>query len=433
PMGYEYELLKRLADHLGLKLELKIAKNMNDVFKMLNSGEGDLVAYGLTITKDRKKKVAFTKNHNIVEQVLVQKLPENKRQLTKDQIDDKLIRNPLELLGKKVHVRKNSSYFERLNNLEEELGGEIDIQTIPGNITTGQLIKRVAKGEIKYTIADKNIALVNKTYYPEIDIETPVSFPQRIAWAVRKNSPKLLKAINDWISDIKKTTDYYVIYNKYFKNRRRQQRRVKSKYFTDLSGKISKYDKIFKKYAAKLNMDWRLLASQSYQESKFNPNVKSWAGAKGLMQLMPATAKQYNVKNINNPEQSVKAGVRYLKDIWKQWNMIDDTTTRWKFTFASYNVGPGHVKDARRLTEKYGKDKNSWKDVSKFLKNTVIAEALSHSTTFAKYIKGMNITGILLMRRLKSIYTLLMTTHSFNLSSNTFLNFSNFGSITCLQ
>ncbi|MFB6257663.1 MAG: lytic transglycosylase F, partial [Flavobacteriales bacterium] len=96
---------------------------------------------------------------------------------------------------------------------------------VPGNTSTDELIRRVAKGEIEYTVADKNIAQINKTYHSNIDIRTDISFPQRLAWAVRKNSPKLLETVNDWIMDMRKGSDYYVIYNKYFKNRKLQTQR----------------------------------------------------------------------------------------------------------------------------------------------------------------------------------------------------------------
>lgn len=367
PMGYEYELLKRLADHLDVDLKVEIAKNMDEVFSMLNKGEGDIVAYGMTVTLDRKKKVKFTEHLDKVDQVLVQKRPEGWRNMTMDGIDKKLVKSALDLIGKTVHVRKNSSYYERLQNLEEEIGGKIDIQTVPGHVSTDELINRVAQGEIDYTVADKNIALNNKTYHPDIDIRTSISFPQRLAWAVRKNSPQLLEAVNDWVRGMKKKDVYYVMYNKYFKNRKLQTQRVKSELYSRSSGRISKYDEIFKEFADQAGFDWRLLASQAYQESQFQIQAKSWAGAQGLMQLMPATAKRFGAKDPNDPRQSVKAGVNYMKWLEEYWEEIPDSTERIKFMMASYNVGEGHVKDAQRLTKKHGKDPKKWDDVEEFL------------------------------------------------------------------
>jgi membrane-bound lytic murein transglycosylase F len=321
----------------------------------------------MTVTLDRKEKVDFTHYHDKVTQVLVQKRPKNWRQMTMDGIDDSLVKNALGLIGKTIHVRKNSSYYERLKNLEEEIGGRIDIETVPGNVSTDALIRRVARGEIEYTIADKNIAQVNKTYHPDIDIRTDISFPQRIAWAVRKNSPELLEAVNDWIVKMRKKNDYYVIYNKYFKNRKLQTKRVRSELYSRSSGKISPYDDLFKEFGEKVGIDWRLLASQAYQESQFRPKVASWAGAKGLMQLMPATARRFGAKDPSDPRQSVKAGVNYLEWLQGHWKSIEDSVERQKFMLASYNVGEGHVKDAQRLAEKYGKDPKKWENIAEFL------------------------------------------------------------------
>lgn len=359
-MGYEYELLKRLANYLDLKLQMVVAENLNQMIEMLNKGEGDIIAHGLTITKPRKKLVTFTRHHITTHQSLIQKKPDNWRKMKLHEIDEAIVRDPLELIGTKVHVRKNSSYYHRLINLSGEMGGDIDIEPVSGNLTTEDLIKMVRNGEIKYTVADHNIASLNKTYYPILDIEVPLSFSQRIAWAVRKNSPKLLEVINEWIDKMRKAPDYYVIYNKYFKNTKAHKRRVKSEFFSKTGNKISQYDPLIKKYAQEINWDWRLLASMIYQESRFDPRVKSWAGAKGLMQMMPRTARHYGVHNPNKPESSLKGGVAFVSDLLDFWKEIPDSTDRIKFVLASYNVGQNHVADAQRLAIKYGRDKNRW-------------------------------------------------------------------------
>ncbi len=390
PMGYEYELLKRLAEHLEVELDVKIARNMDDLFRMLNTGKGDIIAYGMTITQERKQKVAFTEHHNIVNQVLVQKKPDNWRRMKLHEIDEQLVRSPVELIGEEVAVRENSSYFHRLQNLAEEIGGVIPIDTVPGNVSTGELIRRVAQGEVEFTVADKNIALVNQTYYPNIDIETEVSFPQRIAWAVRKNSPELLQAVNSWIRNMRKETDYYVIYNKYFKNRKQQGRRVESDYYSPKSGKVSPFDAHFREVGEEIGIDWRLLAAQCYQESRFDPSANSWAGAKGVMQLMPATAKRFGAKDPSAPEQSIQAAARYLTWLNEAiWSGIEDSTERLKFILASYNVGERHVQDAQRLARKYGKDPEKWDGhVAKFLLKKSRKEYYSDEVVEYGYCRG---------------------------------------------
>lgn len=362
PMGYEYDLLNLLASELDVKLKLIVTKNIDEAFQKLNLGEGDIVAHNLTITKSRKEQVSFTTPHYQTRQVLVQRMPDNWRKMKLHEIEEVLIRNPIDLIGKEVYVRKGSSYFTRLKHLSEEVGG--DIMAVEGfaDVETEALIKMVAEGEIEYTIADDDVAKVNKAYYPNIDIKTAISFPQRIAWAVRKNSPDLLDGVNSWIGKMQKQTAYYVIYNKYFKNSRASYLRATSSYSSINGGEnISPYDDLIKEEASRIGWDWRLLASLVFQESKFDPRAESWAGAEGLMQLLPETAAMYGVTDAYSPEENVRAGVKYLVWLSKLWeDKVEDEQERLKFILASYNVGQGHVLDARRLAQKYGKDNQKW-------------------------------------------------------------------------
>lgn len=363
PMGYEYDLLKRLATHLELDLKIVVADDIDELFTMLKRGKGDIVAHGMTITEPRKGEIDFTHPLFTSQQVLVQRKPENWREMKLHEIDRELIRDPLELIGKTVHVRKNSSYYQRLVNLSQEIGGEIKIKTIPGNMATDEIIRMVVEGEIERTVADKNIAAINATYYPILDVKTEISFSQRMAWAVRKNSADLLEAVDDWIDEMRDETDYYVIYNKYFENKKLYKKRIKSEFHSETAGKISKYDPIIKKYADRLGWDWRLLSSIVYQESRFDPNAKSWAGGKGLMQLMPATAKELGIKDSKDPEQSIEGGTRYLENLWERWDFITDSVQRIKFTLASYNCGYQHVLDAQKLAAKNDEDPEIWDNV----------------------------------------------------------------------
>ncbi len=368
PMGYEYELLELFSKNLNVELNIILTDNLDTAISWLERGKGDIIAQALTITKERNNILNFSDYHTLTQQVLVQRKPENWRKMTLDNIDKQLIRDPINLINKKVHVKKSSPYYERLNNLSDEIGGDIAITPVSENHVTENLIKMVVEGEIDYTVADKNIALVNKTYYPILDIETEVSFSQRIAWAVRKTSPKLLNSINKWIQQMRKTTDYYVIYNKYFKNRKAAKHRMKSEYFSISGGKISEFDEIIKKHSANIEWDWRLIASQIFQESRFDPKTKSWAGAKGLMQMMPKTAKQFGVTKLFNPDENIKAGTIYLNHIADRFEDIENPDEKIKFILASYNVGYNHVHDAQRLAKKHGDDPSVWNEhVNKYI------------------------------------------------------------------
>lgn len=366
PMGYEYELLNRLTKSMGVDLKVVLTDNIEEAFEMLNSGEADIMAYHLTITKERGQRVAFSEPHNYVRQVLIQRKPDNWRDLKRHQIDASLIRNPIDLGGEKVYTRRGSSFSERLHNLSNEIGEDIDIVELDADTET--LIRQVASGEIDYTVADEDVAMINATYSPILDVDTDISFPQQIAWAMRKNANGLKSTVDGWIDEMKKKPDFFVIYNKYFKNSKTQRIRAQSDYSSISQGKISPYDDLISEAAEELDIDWLLLASIIFQESKFDPEVESWAGAKGLMQLTSNVINEYSVEDVYNPEENIWAGVKHLKWLIDYWQGdLQDPGELIKFTLGSYNVGQGHVRDAMRLAEKYDEDPDSWEVVSKYL------------------------------------------------------------------
>jgi len=397
PMGYQYDLLNKLADEMGVELKIKVNKDLDESFKLLNEGECDVLAFNLTITEERKKKIGFTVPHTQARQVLVQRKPEGWRTMTQRQINRNLIRNQLQLKGKVIWVRSNSSHAQRLKNLSQEIGGGIKIVE-KDNYIEEQLISLVSKGEIDYTVCDENLAKVNSTYHPNIDVKTAISFPQNLAWGVKESADSLRLFIDGWMEDFKKTLDYALIYNKYYKNRRSATIR-KSDYYTVSSGKISPYDPIIKKYSKEIDWDWRLLASLIYQESRFKPTVQSWAGAKGLMQLMPSVAERFNVQNRTNPEENIRGGVEFLEWLEQQLKKrgIKDSEERMKFILASYNVGLGHILDARRLAEKYDKNPDIWdnnveefilkKSNPKYYKDEVVYYGYCRGTETYNYVK----------------------------------------------
>ncbi len=368
PMGYEYELLQSLTKSLGVELKIKVISGIEQSIDLLNRGEGDLIAFPLTITQERAKYLAFTDAQFNTCQVLVQKKPSNWRRMPPARLERNLVRSPVELIGKEVHVMNESSFKERLLNLSQEIGGNIIIREDSADAETESLIQKVAEGQIQYTVTDQTIAMVNAVYYPNLDISTVMSLPQQIAWAARKNSPDLLNAVNVWLEDVKRNGRFAVLFKKYFNSPRSSQIRITSDYSSLGGNKLSPYDDEIKREAAILGWDWRLLASIIYQESNFQPNAESWAGAVGLMQLMPATAAQFGADDRTNPHQSLKAGVRYLKYLDKLWGKyVTDKDERLKFVLSSYNAGLSHIIDARNLAKKYGKNPARWEDVEAYL------------------------------------------------------------------
>ncbi len=360
PMGYQYELLNLLAGHLGVRLDVVVNNNLDESFGCLVNDECDLLAMNLTVTRERSRLVDFAVPHSQTRQVLIQRLPSDWHYMTPAELDTHMVRAPLELAGSTVHVQKNSAYASRLNNLMDEIGDTIIIKEV--DIAVEQLIIMVSEGEIEMTVGDENVAMVNQTYYENLDIGTAISFTQNLAWAVRKGDYTLRDSINEWLRNFRSTIEYRLLYAKYFQNQR-SARIVQSDFYVLTSGRISPYDELIRKYSEEIGWDWRLLASMMYQESRFRHDVESWAGARGLMQLMPGTARRYNVNNIYDPEENIRAGVRYiawLDEILQ--DRITDREERIKFILASYNVGLGHILDARALARKYGRDPDRWTD-----------------------------------------------------------------------
>jgi len=255
-LGFEYEMLSRFAKHLGVELEVVIATDIDSLIPNLIVGKVDLMAHGLTITKNRQKQVAFSESIYLTHQVLVQKKPENWRKMKLHEIDEYLIRDAVELEGKTISVRAKTSYYERLKNLSEEIGASITIEKLDGTLTTDEIIEMVAEGKIKYTISDENLASLLAASNPILDVRVPVGLSQKSAWATRKNSPKLLNELDSWLTDFKKTADYNVIYKKYFKNKRSFRKRAKRDFYSIKTFSISKYDDLVRKESEKLDWEW---------------------------------------------------------------------------------------------------------------------------------------------------------------------------------
>jgi membrane-bound lytic murein transglycosylase F len=359
PMGFHLELLKAFSDHLGIDLEIRTENQLSRAFEMLNSGEADLLAFGLTVNESRKKEILFSEAIDETRQVLVQRKPEKWRNMTVTALDNNLIRSQLDLAGKTVYVQERSAHAERLRAMSSEIGDSITVIEVPYDME--QLIRLVTRGEIDLTVCDENIARVNSTYYPDIDVNTPVSFPQKIAWGLRKEkSDLLLKELNEWIRSFKGTRSYALLYAKYFRNSRSSVI-VRSDYYSLNTGRVSQWDEMIKTYSETINWDWLLLASLIYQESRFIPDVVSWAGAFGLMQLMPATGANFGIDITSSPQENIKAGTRYINWLHSIFDpKIEDENERLKFILASYNAGPGHVLDAMILAEKNGMDPQKW-------------------------------------------------------------------------
>ncbi len=383
PLGYEYELLSGFAKDLGVDLKVVVVTDPKSLLPALNEGEGDIAAARLIPGPDNQASAAFTDALYHTDPVLVQQeeppseagegtekaiKPGPANPVPEVDIQARLITRPAQLAGRRVDLPERSPFRRTLVELSDEISGEIFVVEVGGEIADEALAQKVARGEVQFTVMQQNLADLKEAEFKNLKVRPILGHKQKVSWAVRKNSPELLATLNSWISDKKKTPLLNTLYQKYFVDRRRYLERVTSEYLTSTTGKLCEYDPLLKQYAVELNWDWRLLASQAFQESRFKPEARSWAGATGLLQLMPKTAKEHGVTNALDPADNVQGAIRFLKWLQQYWaKRIEDENERLKFILASYNAGAGHVEDAQRLTEKYGGNPEVWEDVAYWL------------------------------------------------------------------
>jgi len=310
------------------------------------------------------------------------------------------IQRPSQLQGQRVDVPEQSPFTRTLIELADTLTG--DIHVVEVDASSEALIRAVSEGTIRYTVAQGNLADVSSDRYTNIAVRPVLGEATPIAWAVRPNAPQLLARLNQWIADEKNAPTLKTLYTKYFVNSAAYNQRMDSPFLTSETGRLSEYDSLFKEGAKKIGWDWRLLASQAYQESKFQPRARSWAGATGLLQLMPRTAAEFKVRNATNPQENVAGAVRFLDWLTNYWTKrIEDPDERLKFILASYNTGSGHVEDAQRLARQAGDDPTKWADVSYWLLQKSKREVYTNPVVKYGYSRGIepvNYVSIILER-----------------------------------
>lgn len=385
-LGYDYELVKRLCDDKRMTLDLSVAQSLNDALAMLDSGKVDLVACDLPINSETKRRFIPAGFENLTEQVLVQN---TSRPIT----DIEMLR------GKRVTVERDSKHHIFLDSLNRRLGGEIIINTVsPDSLPASNLVEMVESGEIDFTIIDSDLAAINRTFTPDIDISLSLGSPSRSAWGVAPDNKWLADSIDAWAHSIRPRQEQALLVQRYYQRALRDPQsdplsRAKSR-------TLSPYDDLFRKYAKEIDWDWRLLAAQAYTESNYRPTAVSWAGARGLMQIMPSTGRGYGVnpRQLSDPETSVKTAVKVIADLDK-WltKKIPDRVERQKFILAAYNGGVAHIYDAIALAEKYGMDPSKWnnnvekailmKSNRRYYKDPVVKYGYSRGSETHNYVR----------------------------------------------
>jgi membrane-bound lytic murein transglycosylase F len=345
-MGFEYDLMKEFARQQRLRLEVIVPPSGEDLLPWLREGRGDVVAAALTPTEERMEGgVAFTRPYNYVEQVIVARA------------DEHGLNGPEDLAGRTVWVRPSSAYRQTLEHLQAN-GIDVEIGDAPEDMETEEIIAQVALGDYDLTLADSHIVDIEVNWRDDVKATFALTNLLPLSWAVRESNPELYAALNEFLQQEYRGLYYNIIYERYFRDARKIRTHRQDR--ADLVGDLSPYDATVKKYAEHYGFDWRLVVAMMYEESRFNPRARSFAGATGLMQVLPRTADEFGFEDLHDPEEAIHAGVKYLDWVRDRFEADLGVQDRMWFTLAAYNAGAGHVRDARRLASQLGLNPNKW-------------------------------------------------------------------------
>jgi membrane-bound lytic murein transglycosylase F len=343
PRGFDYELAAMLAKQLKLRLQMVVPPAHDQMVPWLLEGRGDVIAASYTVTADRARMVDFSRPYLQVQEMVVQRKGEAP------------LRSLSELKGRRITVRLGSSYAETLARLQPQVG--FTIVPAPEDVETEDLIDAVASGAADLTIADSHILQEELTWRTNVvgALALEPGSKKDLAFAVRVGNPKLLAAVNDFVKRSARGLDFNLAYRRTF-----EVPPAPSVQDGGVKGGVSSFDAIFQKFAPRYGFDWRLTAAQAYQESRFDPKARSREGAVGLLQILPRTAQSLGFSRLTDPEECTHAGIAYLAELMGQLEPDLALQQRVRFALAAYNVGIGHLTDARRLASEQGLDKNRW-------------------------------------------------------------------------
>ena len=351
--GFEYDLARQFADYLGVKLRIVVADNLNSVIPTLLDARADLAA-GLTITPERSDAVRFGPSYEQVTQQLIYR--KNYRQPPGD-IDD--VDGYIEVVAGSSHAETLKALAQRHPNLEWEENYQADVDN---------LLELVWQKELDYTIADSNQIEISRRYYPELAIAFDVSKPGDMAWALPRNDDfSLYREAVKFFDTIKQSGELALLKDRYFGHIGDFDYVDTRTFIKHIDRRLSHYQDHFVQAAQRYDEDWRLLAAIGYQESHWNPQAMSPTGVRGIMMLTRKTAADMGITNRINPRNSIIGGARYFSQLKKRIPKDITGPDRIWFALAAYNIGLGHVNDARLITRRLGGNPDKWMDVSKNL------------------------------------------------------------------
>lgn len=373
PAGFEYELAKGFADHLGVALQVRTAESLPSLLDSVATNTVTLAAAGLTMTKEREKQVRFAPSY----QQVTQKLVYRSRGLKPDSLES--------LVKGNLVVSKGSSHAARLAYLKQHQLPELTWQEVELEVV--ELLQMVADGDIDFTVADSNELDQTNAYFPHLYAAFDISPPESLAWAFPiSKDDSLYNAAQRYFNSIREDGSLRQLKERYYGHLKQLDTVGTLTFLKQAEKNLAAVKTHFENAAKKNEMDWRLLAAIGYQESYWRPKAKSPTGVRGIMMLTRITAKEVGVKNRLDPQQSINGGALYFNKLKKRMAKEIQEPDRTWFALAAYNVGMGHLRDAQKITREQGGNDLRWIDVKERL--PLLSKKKWYSKTHYGYARG---------------------------------------------
>ena len=375
PNGFEYHLASWFAESIGVKPRFVTISNFSELYPELLFGTGDIAAAGLSKGEsDFSRSVAYgPRYYEVSNQVLYRKFHADR---------PKKIRN---LIGGSLKVISGTAHVKLLHGLLEQYPDLTWIEA--DDIAAEELIEQVEAGEVDYILADSHEIALQRRYFPELRIAFEIGQPRQLRWAYNySDDDSLAVAIESFFQEIEDDGRLEQLVHRHYSHVEKFNYSDIRTFTQRIETHLPRYETLFKQASEDVGIDWRLLASIGYQESLWNARAKSPTGVRGLMMLTLNTAKQMKVKNRLDPAQSIRGGSKYIASVMKRIpEHIPEPDRTW-FALAAYNVGFGHVEDARKITETRGGDPNRWIDLKQNL--PLLARKKWYKKTRYGYARG---------------------------------------------
>ncbi|MCK9505581.1 MAG: membrane-bound lytic murein transglycosylase MltF [Porticoccaceae bacterium] len=376
--GFEYLLARDFADYLGVRLDVTTTETLSQLFNMLGGPNGDFAGATLTITPQRLQDYIFSDSYDAVVQTVIYRR------------GSRAPREIVDLIGKQVAVIADSSHEEHLRDLQRDYP-ELSWISIQGAEMI-ELMEMVAAGEIDFAVIDSTTFDAHRSIYPRAARGFDISESQELAWAFPKNGDRsLVNAANRFLQQSRDSGRLAELKTQFFSDIEHFSVAGSLLFVQRLKTRLPEYRPLFERTADRLGIDWHLLAAIAYQESHWNPGAVSPTGVKGMMMLTHDAASEVNVSNRRNVKQSIRGGAEYFLATKARIPADIVEPDRTWFALAAYNVGLGHLEDARVLTDRAGRNPDLWSDVKDFL--PLLQRQKYYSTVRHGYARGQEPVG----------------------------------------